>query len=246
MARLIRGEQRLGFSEQNKNDLYDEVCHLAQGTARAVVKLILTRGAGGRGYRPPASAKTTRIISLHEWPDYPPRWYTTGITLRVCRTRIGRSVVLAGLKHLNRLEQVLARHEWDDPEIPEGLMLDENDHVVEATQANLFLIKSGVLYTPSLENSGVAGIVRELVLEIATDLGIETVKTELELSDIKQGEALFITNSLLGICPVAALQEQTYDILQIPTTLTDRIQQRCFGSGLAHIGTDDQGLLRPC
>lgn len=230
MARLARGEQRLNLPRQNKNRLLQEAASLVSPKGRAVVKVILTRGQGGRGYRPSRTPQTTRILSLHAWPDYPPAWYQKGITLRVCDTRIGRSISLAGLKHLNRLEQVLARHEWDDPEVPEGLMLDENNHVIEGTQSNLFFIKNGGLFTPNLENSGVAGIVRELVLEVAEELGIGCTITDVSLADLIKAEALFITNSLLGICPVASLEKLEFDIEKIPGRLTDLVHKHCFGS----------------
>lgn len=230
MARLARGEERLKLPPQDKKRLLEEASSLLSVKGRGVIKLVVTRGQGGRGYRPSTAPQTTRVVSLHEWPDYPAIWYRKGIALRICRTRIGQSKSLAGLKHLNRLEQVLARQEWDDPAIPEGLMLDENSHVVEGTQSNLFLVKGGVLFTPDLANSGVAGIVRELVLEIAEELGIESVISDLSLADVAGADALFITNSLLGICPVSTLEEHDYDIQKIPAKLINRVHGRCFGS----------------
>lgn len=230
MVRLARGEQRLKLPAQDKNKVLEEASSLISGQGRAVIKLVVTRGQGGRGYRPSSAPETSRILSLHPWPDCPSSWYEKGIALRVCRTRIGHSKILAGLKHLNRLEQVLARQEWDDPRIPEGLMLDENGHVVEGTQSNLFFLKDGLLFTPSLANAGVAGIVRELVLEIAKELGIDCRVTTVRLADVSSADALFITNSLLGICPVSSLAGKPFDIQLIPTLLTSSVHRHCFGS----------------
>ncbi len=229
MDRLARGEHRLQLPPQDKNRLLEEVKSIISGKPRAVLKLVLTRGLGGRGYRPPADAQTTRILSLHEWPEYPSNWYSEGIALRVCNTRIGRSRSLAGLKHLNRLEQVLARQEWNDPAIPEGLMLDDENRVIEGTQSNLFLVRGRTLLTPNLSNSGVVGIVRELVLEVAEELGIETVITDISLADVTGADALYITNSLLGICPVASLAEHRFNIQKIPAKLVNRVHEVCFG-----------------
>ena len=124
--------------------------NFAQHSSKAVLKLILTRGSGGRGYRQPDVIQTTRVLSLYPFPDYPDIYKEQGITARFCDTRLGLNPALAGIKHLNRLEQILARAEWTDPDIQEGIMLDMNDHVIEGTMTNLFYIKNNTLYTSSL------------------------------------------------------------------------------------------------
>ena len=230
MARLEMGERRLGLPPENKNRLRQEVLSVAGEISPAVIKIILTRGAGGRGYRPPVYPQISRIVSLHEWPRYPAQWFSKGIRLRICSTLLGRNPRLAGIKHLNRLEQVLARQEWDDPNIPEGLMLDEDNHVIEGTQSNLFLLKGGRLITPDLSVCGVAGVVRELVLELAVELKLATQITQIRVGDLNRADALFITNSLLGICPVAALENLRFDIHKIPASLIQRVRNLALGS----------------
>ncbi|QYZ67542.1 MAG: 4-amino-4-deoxychorismate lyase [Gammaproteobacteria bacterium (ex Lamellibrachia satsuma)] len=229
MERLTQGEARLGFPLQDKSLLLAETRELLSDTQRGVLKLLLTRGSGGRGYRAPHDVTPRRMLTLHPWPDYPDSWFTAGIRLRVCETRIGRSRALAGLKHLNRLEQVLARNEWDDPEIAEGVMLDENDLVVEGTQSNLFMLSEGCLLTPDLTDCGVAGVMRRLVLELANQLGIETVIKKLTLQECKAGDALFITNSIMGICPVSDLEERRFAVESIPERLVLSVQKQAFG-----------------
>jgi len=187
-------------------------------------------GRGGRGYRPPVYPQVSRIISLHPWPRYPLQWFSNGIRLRVCSTRLGRNPQLAGIKHLNRLEQVLARQEWDDPNIPEGLMLDEENHVIEGTQSNLFVLKGRRLITPDLSSCGVAGVVRDLVLEVAAELKLTTQVARVTLGELQRAEVLFITNSLLGVCPVAALENRRYDVRKIPDTLVQRVRHLALGS----------------
>ncbi|MEN8166350.1 MAG: aminodeoxychorismate lyase [Pseudomonadota bacterium] len=229
MARLRLGEQRLGLPPEDKERLLREILSLLEDGQRGVIKIVLTRGQGGRGYRPPEQPRTSRIISLHDWPDYPAEWFSKGISLRICATRLGRNERLAGIKHLNRLEQVLARSEWQDDKIPEGLMLDERDCVIEATQSNLFLLRYGRLLTPDLSKCGVAGVVRELVLELAKDLGMQTVVSEITLDQVKSADALFLTSSLLGICPVAELEECRFNIQKIPSALSARIRGLVMG-----------------
>ena len=219
MARLSRGEDALGLPRSDRAQLFREAAQLCEGCAQGVLKVIITRGSGGRGYRPPVVAQPHRILALHPWTDYPESWFRDGMRLRLCTTRWSRNRRLAGLKHLNRLEQVLARQEWRDPQIAEGVMLDEHDRVVSVTQGNLFLVDGGIVRTPELTHAGIAGVMRELVIESAAELGIPLQIGEITLEALQQAEALFVTNSLLGLCPVAALEERIYAREQIPDSL---------------------------
>ncbi|MCU7904990.1 MAG: aminodeoxychorismate lyase [Candidatus Thiodiazotropha sp. (ex Epidulcina cf. delphinae)] len=224
MARLQAGEQVLGFPVSDKQRLREEAHALCAACERGVLKIILTRGSGGRGYRPPAVARPRRILSLHPWPDYPGIWYKQGIRLRICETRISCNQRLAGLKHLNRLEQILARNEWRDQSIAEGLMLDENGKVISGTQSNLFIVRGDALLTPDLSRAGVAGVVRELVLERARQFGIPARITALDSAALKRADALFITNSVMGLCPVAVLDDQRYAVDRVPAALRQSVQ----------------------
>lgn len=226
IERLIEGCQRLGIEPPEENQLFDEVKLVTQGVDQGVVKVIITRGCGGRGYRPPESAETTRIISLHPWPDYPPNWFTDGVTLRLCQMYLSSNVMLAGIKHLNRLEQVLARREWSATEVFEGIMLDESNRVIEATQSNLFLVEKGALFTADLSRCGVAGTVRRLVIEVAKKLGIKVTVGDLSLHQLKQADALFLTNSVIGLLPVKRFENNRYAPSLIPVELIKQINKQ--------------------
>jgi 4-amino-4-deoxychorismate lyase len=130
---------------------------------------------------------------------------------------------LAGIKHLNRLEQVLARQEWQDPAIAEGLMSDGQGRVISATQGNLFLVNDGRLYTPDLSQAGINGIVRDIVIQSAVALGIPMQITELSLQQVRDADALFVTNCLLGLCPVAELEGVIYEPAAIPASLRQTV-----------------------
>ncbi|MEW8192893.1 MAG: aminodeoxychorismate lyase [Candidatus Thiodiazotropha sp.] len=227
MARLSRGETALGFPPSNKQLLEKEVLALCAEHDLAVLKIILTRGSGGRGYTPPNPSSPRRIISLHPWPDYPQTWYSEGIHLEICRTRIGRNSQLAGHKHLNRLEQVLARSECQDASLAECLMMDERERVICGTQSNLFVLRGNTIYTPDLTHSGIAGVVRELVIEIAGQLSIPLVITDLDRDSLMNADAMFVTNSVMGLCPVAALDKRQFDLDNIPQELRNRVQDAC-------------------
>jgi len=223
MARLARGEAALHLPSMDRSRLLLEAESLCEGCEQGVLKILVTRGSGGRGYRPPVPCDPRRILSLHPWPEIPATWYSDGIRLRVCDMRWSRNPKLAGLKHLNRLEQVLARQEWDDPGIGEGLMLDEFNSVISGTQSNLFLLRSGRLQTPDLSYSGIAGTVRELVIECAAGLDLPVDITTLTLDDLMAADSLFMTNSLWGVCPVSRLADTDYALGQIPTRLREAV-----------------------
>ncbi len=106
---------------------------------------------------------------------------------------------------MNRLEQVLARNEWNDDQIHEGLMLDQTDCIVEGTMSNLFLVKDGILHTPTLDRCGVAGIMRSLVIECANQNGSSVNVTRLSIKDIGEADELFVTNSIIVYWPIRLL-----------------------------------------
>ncbi|MGH8198529.1 MAG: aminodeoxychorismate lyase [Steroidobacteraceae bacterium] len=201
LERLAEGARRLGLRLPEIALLRAEigcVCAEPQG----VVKLILTRGTGGRGYRPRADSATSRIVSAWPWPDREPGAWTEGVRLGWCRTRLGRNPALAGIKHLNRLEQVLARAEWDDERMDEGLMRDEQDQVISATQANLFARIAGRWVTPALDQCGVSGVMRRAFRSWSGNLHDPVIERALPASDLAAATGLVLTNSLIGAWPV--------------------------------------------
>jgi 4-amino-4-deoxychorismate lyase len=210
ITRLRRGCDYLGIDAPDAAGLESEARGLCDGLARAVLKIIVTRGVGGRGYKPSGCGPATRVLAVHAWPQYPPRAGTEGVALRVCGTRLATGGVLAGLKHLNRLEQVLARGEWDAPDIAEGLMLDEADHVIEGTMSNVFIARGGTLFTPDVSRAGVAGVVRGLILDNAERTGVTCVIKPVQLQELPQADEVFICNSLTGVWPVKSIEQWQY------------------------------------
>jgi 4-amino-4-deoxychorismate lyase len=187
----------------------------------AVLKIIVTRGAGGRGYRPPEMPEPTRVVSIHAFPDYPHDHWRKGVRMRLCEAWLSDQPLLAGIKHLNRLEQVMARREWDDPDIAEGLMRDAQGYVIEGTMTNLFLVKGRTLLTPELTRCGVAGVMRAVVLDLAERLSIPAVVGPVSLADVAGADSLFLTNSVIGIWPVRVFEDTTY----APNALTRRLMR---------------------
>ena len=221
LQRLQAGCARLGIEAVDELLLAEEYRQLVDGAGRAVVKIIVTRGSGGRGYRVPARPAPTRILQLHDWPDLPPACARQGVAVRMCDMRLGHNPRLAGIKHLNRLEQVLARQEWDDTGIMEGLLLDSGNHLVEGTMSNLFLVRDGVLLTPDLQRCGVAGIMRSQLLALADQLSINTEICQLGMADLQAAEEVFICNGLIGIWPVISIDDRKYTRGIITSRLQD-------------------------
>jgi 4-amino-4-deoxychorismate lyase len=229
LARLREGCERLGLPAPDPDVLVAEAQSLAAGCARAVLKVIVTRGDGGRGYRPPIPAQPRRILQLGQWPAYPDAWRTEGVRVRWCATRLGHQPRLAGLKHLNRLEQVLARAEWDDAAVPEGLMLDLDGDVVSGTQSNLFVLRRGTVITPPLDRCGIAGVARAVALETLRTAGLAVRVARLARDEVSGADALFLTSALIGCWPVRELDGEPFDPRALPPRLAAGIVAGVFG-----------------
>lgn len=212
LDRLSRGCRRLQIPCPDLEQLSSEVGSVAASSIKGVLKIIVTRGTGGRGYRQPDSISPTRVVSLHPFPEYPDSYQEQGICARFCSTRLGLNPALAGIKHLNRLEQIMARAEWSDAAIQEGLMLDLNDHVIEGTMTNLFYIHNGNLHTSPIGTTGIAGIMREVIIELAGSNQLSVVEHFFKMHDLLAAEEVFVCNSIIGLWPVSRLAHQTFAV----------------------------------
>lgn len=201
LRRLANGCQRLAIAVDLAL-VADEIERFAQAMDTGVLKLILTRGDGPRGYAADPDSVPRRILQAGPRPAYPPGHACQGVRLFPCTTHLAEQPLLAGLKHLNRLEQVLARAEWRDPTYAEGLMRDSVGRLIEGVYSNLFLVRDGVLATPDLSRCGVAGVMREALLEQAGAQGIETHVGDLWPADLAAADEVFVCNSVYGVWPV--------------------------------------------
>jgi 4-amino-4-deoxychorismate lyase len=202
LERLANGMRRLGFPPPDLDRLRAELAGAA-GEGAGAVKLIVTRGTGPRGYRPPREARPTRIVIAYDAPgvELPAK----GLRVGWCRVRLGRNPALAGLKHTSRLEQVLARAEWDDGHMDEGLMLDTEGRVISATQANVFARIGSRWVTPSLDGCGVAGVMRRAFREWLKGQGNPAEERPVAAAELADATALVLTNALIGAQAVREL-----------------------------------------
>ncbi|QWP76046.1 aminodeoxychorismate lyase [Lysobacter sp. K5869] len=200
-ARLSGGAQRLGLPTPDPRHVREAAADLLAGRD-AVLKLILSRGEGGRGYAPPARPEPVWTLSRH---PLPPPARAGGLRLRWCELRLSEQPALAGLKHCNRLEQVLARAEWDDPDIDEGLLRNAAGELVCATAANVFVLHGEQWRTPPVDRCGVAGVCRQRLIELS---GARIAV--LSADELQRADAIFLCNAVRGILPVARLDERQW------------------------------------
>lgn len=204
-ARLAEGCLRLRLNlalEPLRGELEAAAAQLGSGT----LKLIVTRGSAERGYGFAADAEARRVLLGGAAVEYPTQHAEEGIELFPCRLRLAEQPVLAGLKHLNRLEQVLARAEWSDSRFAEGLMCDLSGRLIEGVFSNLFLVIDGALLTPALGRCGVAGVMRAELIDLAMQHGVDVRVEDIPSTRLPQASEVFVCNSQFGIWPVAAYQ----------------------------------------
>lgn len=222
LQRLTHGCARLSLPSPDHGMLVAEIRRACGAARDGVVKLLLTRGAGGRGYAPAAAAAVTRMVAL-----YPP--VAAGsfeVTVRWCSVRLGRNPQLAGLKHLNRLEQVLAQMELAAAGAEEGLMLDSAGELVCAVSSNLFLVRDGALFTSDLQQCGVQGVMRARVLRIAAQLGIAAHEGTLHPQEVHRADEMFLTNAVRGLRPVVALESRRWPVGPVALQLLGELQRQ--------------------
>ncbi|MDH5435573.1 MAG: aminodeoxychorismate lyase [Gammaproteobacteria bacterium] len=225
MRRLITGCEALLMPSPDINVIKQEAQSLCMGKGNHVLKIIITRGPGERGYTIPDQQQPTRIIEISPFPEYPATYASNGVNVMLCQHRLGINPALAGIKHLNRLEQILARSELKNSTFFEGLMMDVEGNVVEGTMTNLFSVKAGKLFTPDLTRCGVAGVMRNMVLELADKNSIPCHIGNMKTAEFMESDEIFLTNSLVGICPVKQIDQQQFNPGIITKTLQTRLHE---------------------
>lgn len=227
--RLARGAQRLGipFPASLIDRQFAE--HLAKAD-QAVIKLVLTRGRGGRGYSAPKQAEPTLLVQQHPLRLPALQRYQDGISVGICDIRLASQPVLAGIKHLNRLEQVLARRQVDQSGWDDGLLLGSNAEPLELTAMNLFARFGEELWTPDLALAGVAGVMRGHLLEqLAPEMGLRVRVASGTLSQLREADELFACNSVAGILPVRKLALWNWPVGDLTRALQGRVSQLFSG-----------------
>ncbi len=204
LRRLEISSLRLGIPLEPPALQEEAMNFLAAFPGNGILKIIITRGSGGRGYKPPESPVPTRYMQFFPLADNYGNMRERGAALQFCRHVISSSSSLAGVKHLNRLDQVLASREIE-PGIDEGLMLDEGGHVIEGIKTNIFVGHNERLFTPDLSYAGVNGVMREYLLDCFGKSGLAVQIKPLKKEDIFQASEIFLCNSVYGVWPATSL-----------------------------------------
>lgn len=220
LERMQQAAQRLLLPAVDWSAFEGEMLHAAESISLGVVKAILTRGCGGHGYSPCGCEHPTRIVSRSSYPKHYLQWREVGICLVLSPVQLARNPLLAGLKHLNRLEQVLIRAHLDQTDAHEALVLDTMGMLVECCAANLFWRKGRNVFTPCLDQAGVAGVMRRRVIELLTGSKYALHYVNLPLETLADADEVLVCNALMPLLPVNIAQSwhycsrQLYDFLR--------------------------------
>jgi len=245
ISRLFNGCEILHINRPDKEKLYNDIINICkesfikvnskdeENTAliidcskALVLKIIVTRGISERGYSFSDDMVANTVLITSTYPRYQTDNWLTGIKARICDTHLSQQKKLAGLKHLNRLEQILARNEWDD-EFTEGLMTDAQGNLVDGVMSNLFLIKNNTLYTPKIDKCGVNGIMRQLVLKLCHSEGMMVQETNISLDMLESADEVFVTNSLIGIWPLKSVDEKQFGTGKVTRSIMQKLTTEC-------------------
>jgi 4-amino-4-deoxychorismate lyase len=226
-ARLFSGAKRLGIvfdGEELQQQLQQFLSKLP--ASDAVVKITLTRGRSERGYAVSDGVPPSIILQSFPYAAKPRLWYEQGARLSVCETRLGLNPLLAGIKHLNRLEQVLARRELDGSAIADGLMLDIEDNLVDGCASNVFWVTDGVVHTPDLSRCGVAGVMRQCILDKLAEWGVPTRIAHFKLQSLSDAQEVFVCSSLIGCLPVGAIDDRQWSVGELSRRIMREVEER--------------------
>lgn len=215
IKRLHKGCQRLGISPPpDAKVLLSQVQALCDNHphSSAIIKIFITRGQGLRGYQFSRGNAPTRVVTIHHWSGFDTNLVHNGILARICETRLSMNSALAGIKHMNRLENILARAEWNNSDVKEGIMLDTQGHVIEGVMSNIFIIHNNCILTPDLSQSGVTGIMRQVVLQLLEEMAMKIRITSISLDQLLESDEIFCCNSLMPIWPIKKIDHHVFSI----------------------------------
>ncbi|XQW86639.1 aminodeoxychorismate lyase [Thalassotalea piscium] len=204
LERLIKASETLSIAPINFQQLNRDITALASAYSLAVLKIVITAGEGGRGYARSPLLAPTIVLSVFEFPAHYSRLQKEGINLGIAQTQLGLNPLLAGIKHLNRLEQVVVRAELGRSGFDDLVVCDLNNHIIETSSANLFWKIGNNWFTSTLAQAGVNGVIRQQLLRLFPDI----VAIDAPVSVLNEASAMCVCNSIMGIVPVHTFMER--------------------------------------
>ncbi|MBQ4858563.1 aminodeoxychorismate lyase [Pseudoalteromonas sp. MMG007] len=206
-ARLTECAQRLGFPNINFIELEEHIGNYIQSCKLNVLKIVVTRGEGGRGYNLPAKCNLTILLSVAAYPQNYLNLHQVGVNLAISPIKLAAQPLLAGLKTLNRLEQVLIKKAMQSQHCDDVIVLDYNNNVIEASAANIFAIKDQRIFTPQLDECGIKGVyLQSLCDKLTVEFKVVSI------ADLIEADAVFICNSLMAVIPVKTIESRIFDV----------------------------------
>jgi 4-amino-4-deoxychorismate lyase len=218
MSKLRKDAARISLSAPDSALLLEEAELLCWAQASATLKILLWRAGRGRGYRSESDA-AERLLLRYDAPQFPPNYWTQGIRAFLSLVTMSAQPRLAGIKHLNRLEQVLASRDWPD-DVQEAILLSAAGKLVCGTRSNLFWLARGQLFTPDLSECGVSGVMRGRIVQLAQSMEIEIKTGSYAPQDLLDADEAFVTNSLIGLWPLRQFETRNWNA---PGALTCRL-----------------------
>jgi len=225
MDRLASGCETLNITMPAQDSLLHGAMHAVRHSGisadSCLLKIVVSAGSGARGYGRATVDTPSILFGVSPWLSPPIEFYRDGIETVLCRTRLAINSATAGLKTLNRLEQVLARSEFNASNIYEGLTMDADDDVICGTMSNVFFVKDKTILTPSLDRCGVAGVMRRHVLATLDAVGKEVVIQGVRVAELSRVSEVFVSNSQFGILPVTRCAEHAWDVGAVTREIMD-------------------------
>jgi 4-amino-4-deoxychorismate lyase len=228
LQRLKKSLAQLQIVTDGLDNLYSTLSPHLQSEGEQVVKIIVTRGNSQRGYTVPDENTSNTIIYISEKREPAQDWEKSGVKAGICKTRLAYQPLLAGLKHLNRLEQILARLELTGYDLQEGIMLGQDGEVVEAIMHNLFFVKNSELFTPDLSQCGVTGIMRTFIIENCQQLGLPVKIGRFSVEQLLSADEIFLSNCINVIWPICELEGTRFEIGAVTCRLQDKVVEKMY------------------
>lgn len=198
---------------------------LSMGLKEGILKIIITRGVGGRGYKFEKDIAPTVILLSFPKVRVENKFLDKGVNLKFCKSPIFINRQLAGIKHLNRIDSVMARSEWQSKKFFDGVLLDESENIIDGTMTNIFFSKNNILYTPHLNKCGINGIMRQVVIEKAVMFFDDIQEIIINRKDFMLYSEMFITNSIIKVLPVKRLDQKNFKISKSTRKLIGYFQE---------------------
>lgn len=231
LQRLKLGLEKLFFPDIDFEVLLKEVNTFIAKANRVhkiwILKLMITRGQGGKGYKPHHNSQPNVILLQRNYPIYPESFSKDGIEVGWSNIVLPIDPQLAGIKHLNRLSQVLASIEAPST-CQEVLLCNARGNVIEGSKTNLFVVMNGRVFTPCLKDSGVCGVMRTYLLNYLQTKGYFVEERLLSASDLAKAEEIFVCNSIIGLWPIRRLLHQTYKVGSLTKMLQTILKQETY------------------